>query len=251
MTFFDTETTSADTRTAHIVSIAAVRIVDGRATAFKSWLVKPPIPIPEAASEVHGIRDADVADAPPFEKVAAEIVDFLSEGVDEEGHIVLGGFNVVRFDVPVLAAEMHRAGIAFPPDDVRLVDPMVVYHNHNPRNLAAAVRRYLGREHVEAHDAMADAVAAAEVFLAQKIEHDLPESSWDLNLISERGRVRADIFNHFEWVGGKLVYSFGKYNGTPVGEELGGRHDTGYHQFIRRTLPERSLNVFNEYLSSL
>ena len=62
--------------------------------------------LPPEASAVHGIYDADVAEMPRFEQLAAELLERLA-GVD------LSGFNVLRFDLPLLDREFRelvRAG---------------------------------------------------------------------------------------------------------------------------------------------
>src|SRR4051794_37874012 len=85
----DTETTGLDPVTARIVEIAAVRIVGGRVDAATTLrrLVRPPAPIPAAASRIHGIDDAKVANAPAF----AEIWPAFSELI---GGTVLVGHTI-------------------------------------------------------------------------------------------------------------------------------------------------------------
>ncbi len=58
--FLDTETTGINPRIDRIVEIACVKIhPDGRES---EWVrrIDPGVPIPAAASAIHGIRDADV-----------------------------------------------------------------------------------------------------------------------------------------------------------------------------------------------
>ena len=58
--------------------------------------MRPPIPIPEGASAVHGIRDEDVQDCPTLEDVAPEIVEIIRE------QRVIVGYNGYAYDFPML-----------------------------------------------------------------------------------------------------------------------------------------------------
>ena len=140
LVFLDCEATGTDPASDRIVELAMVRVEPpGERTR---WVrrIHPGIPIPKEATAVHGISDADVRDCPAFSALAREISDFL-RGAD------LAGFNVAGYDVPLLAAEMRRAGVETPADDARIVDAMTIFHRRERRDLSAAVRLYLGREH--------------------------------------------------------------------------------------------------------
>ena len=63
----DLETTGVPAAEHHPIEIGFVRVVDGVETAAATYRVRPPIPIPEGASAVHGIRDEDVRDCPTLE----------------------------------------------------------------------------------------------------------------------------------------------------------------------------------------
>ncbi|MFX5801660.1 3'-5' exonuclease, partial [Acinetobacter baumannii] len=73
------------------------------------------MPIPAGATEVHGITDDMVKEAPTFKQVANEIKQFI-EGCD------LGGYNSNRFDIPMLLEEFLRAGIDFSVEGKKFVD---------------------------------------------------------------------------------------------------------------------------------
>ena len=78
------------------IEIGFVRVVDGVETAAATYRVRPPIPIPEGASAVHGIRDEDVRDCPTLEDVAPEIVEIIRE------QRVIVGYNGYAYDFPML-----------------------------------------------------------------------------------------------------------------------------------------------------
>jgi DNA polymerase III subunit epsilon len=130
--------------------------------------INPRVPIPPAATAIHGISDADVAGQPIFAAVADELLNFL-ENCD------LAGFGLRRFDLPFLHAEFQRAGRDLSIERRVILDVKEIYHQSEPRDLAAAVRRYCGREHVAAHAALVDAAATAEVLDACRTRSALLE----------------------------------------------------------------------------
>lgn len=206
---FDLETTGAETSTARIVQMAFVkRMPDG---SEKPWctLVNPTIPIPAEATEVHGIDDAQVADAPTFGMLAAKVAAAL-EGCD------FGGYNVRRYDVPVLLAEFVRAGVPFSLDGRRIVDAMAIFHQKEPRDLSAAVKLYTGREMKGAHDALADARASLAVLEGQFARYaDLPQDVGALHELCANDAV--DLEGKFRWGrDGEPVITFGKHKGKPL-----------------------------------
>ena len=72
--FFDTETTGLD-GSAEICDIA---IIDAAGQVLLNTLVKPTCPIPPQASAVHGITDADVAEAPTITAIWPELAALLA-----------------------------------------------------------------------------------------------------------------------------------------------------------------------------
>lgn len=155
----DVETTGVDPLTDRVVEVGVVRVEpDGWARTL-AQLVHPGRSIPPAATAVHGLADADVAGRPPFAAVAAPLLTFL-EGAD------LVGFHL-PFDLFALSAEFSRAGRTFDLAGRAVLDGLTVFRRQEPRDLAAAVRVYLGREHRGRHRALADAAAALEVLDAQ------------------------------------------------------------------------------------
>ena len=103
---FDLETTGLDVQKDRIVQISLIRVEpSGERRVFTS-LVNPQRPIPPEASAIHGIRDEHVRSEPSFSQLREEVEEIL-EGAD------LAGFNMVRFDLPLLEAEIQREGGRF------------------------------------------------------------------------------------------------------------------------------------------
>lgn len=203
---FDLETTGLDTSSDRIVELGLVRLLPGGERSSRSWLVHPGQPIPAAASAVHGIRDEDVAGSPRWEDIAVEVFDCFA-GCD------VSGFNVERFDLPLLVREFQRAEIEFPSADIGVVDSFSLFVRREPRDLAAAVSLYCGRDHAGAHRAVADAEAAADVLLGQLRRYqDLPQ---DVSGLARECRRRdpswVDAAGKLAWVGEEVVLTFGKH----------------------------------------
>jgi DNA polymerase-3 subunit epsilon len=158
--FLDLETTGLRIGTDRIIELALIRFAPHGDVLERVRRFNPEIPIPKEATAVHGITDADVAGEPPFLARARSLFELLDP-------CDLAGFNLRRFDLPMLIAEFRRAGITFETQNRRLVDVQVVFHREEPRDLGAAVRFYLGRELEDAHSALADIRATAAVLTAQ------------------------------------------------------------------------------------
>jgi DNA polymerase-3 subunit epsilon len=247
LAFFDLETTG--TRIGHdrIVQIGILRqMPDGSRESYQT-LVSPGMPIPAEASQVHGITDADVANAPPLEDIAQAVLAQLN-GCD------LAGFNCIRFDVPFLAEELHRVGVHWDHATLRIVDVQRIYHQMEPRNLGAALKFYCGREHEGAHDALADVVATADVLLAQLDRYsDLLHGSVDfLGELSGDRKRSPDAAGKLQYdEQGNICLAFGKYKGWNL--ENIGRNDPGYMQWLmtKADLPGSTLAVMRNALAEL
>lgn len=247
LAFFDLETTGVRIGRDRIVQIGIVRLMpDGQRETYQT-LVRPGIPIPAEATAVHGITDADVADAPPLEDVARAVLDELA-GCD------LAGFNCLRFDVPFLAEELHRVGTDWNHTALRIVDVQRIYHKLEPRNLSAALKFYTGREHVGAHDALADVEATADVLIAQ-LERYPDELQGSVDFLGEMSGDRQrspDAAGKLKFDDrGSVCLSFGKYAGWTL--ENIGRNDPGYLQWLmtKAELPGSTLSVMRNALSDL
>ncbi|WP_165227485.1 3'-5' exonuclease [Aquisphaera insulae] len=208
----DLETTGKRVESDRIVEISALKLSPDGARRGHTRRLNPGIPIPPEATKVHGITDVDVSHERTFAEIARGLADYL-EGCD------LCGFNVWRFDLRILIAEFRRVDVPFTMAGRHVIDPMRIYHRREPRDLAAALRFYCGREHEEAHRAEADVLAALRVLEAQVERYeDLPLTVSGLHrtmgypdVVDPDGKFVRDET-------GTVVFGFGKHLGKPVGE---------------------------------
>lgn len=222
---FDLETTGTNVAKDRIVEIHILKINPDSSRESKTWRVNPEMYIPKEASEIHGIYDEDVKDAPKFSEIAAKVMEMIT-GSD------LGGFNSNRFDVPLLAEELLRAGMDFDLNKFKLVDAQTIYHKMEPRNLTAAYNFYCGKKLENAHSAEADVLATFEVLDAQVGRYtELPKDIQGLSEFSFH-KKSADLAGFIAFDDdGKEIFTFGKYKGLRVKDVF--QKDLGYYGWIQ------------------
>lgn len=157
---FDVETTGLAPREGdRVCELAALRWEEGAVRGHISTLVNPGRPIPPEATAVHGISDADVAAAPPWEEARAQFVAFARGAL-------LAAYNL-PFDLSFLATPATAGGpepVLNPTADVlalarRLMPGLASYHLGD---VAAA----LGISNPSPHRALGDVAVTSEVALA-------------------------------------------------------------------------------------
>lgn len=225
--FFDLETTGIQIATDRIVEISLLKVFpNGNKEAFTRY-VNPEMDIPAQATEIHNITNEMVRNEPTFKELAPQISKMI-DGCD------LAGFNSSRFDIPLLAEEMLRAGINFDMDNRKAVDVQVIYHKKEPRNLSAAYQFYCEKSLENAHSAKADTLATFEILDAQIARYEDLESSVDFLSELSHHHSRVD-FAGFIVLNekGEEIFTFGKYKGKTVKEVL--KSDTGYFGWIQNS----------------
>ncbi|MFB7572640.1 3'-5' exonuclease [Streptomyces sp. NPDC056165] len=171
---FDTETTGVDVETDRIVSAAVVvQDAPGFRPRVHRWLVNPGVPVPEAATAVHGLTDEHLQrngrwPAPVMHELAEELAEQAALG---RPLVVMNA----PFDLTLLDRELrrHRASSLdgwFEASPLRVLDPRVLdkhldRYRKGRRTLTDLCTHY-GVALQDAHDAGADALAALEVVRA-------------------------------------------------------------------------------------
>lgn len=150
----DLETTGLAAGGDRVVELSVVRIEPNQQPELiLDTLINPRRPM--AATEIHGIRDSDVSDAPTFEEVAGDFVRALHGAV-------LASYNVY-FDARFLKFELSRVGIDRLPPHLCLMYLRPMLSLGSRCTLDDACRSH-GIEHSQAHRAGADALAASHLW---------------------------------------------------------------------------------------
>ncbi|MBF1532891.1 MAG: 3'-5' exonuclease [Prevotella salivae] len=249
---FDLETTGLDIVNDRIIQLSFIKVYPDGKEERGDHLINPGKHIPEMITELTGIDDEKVKDAPSFKQISTTLAETF-KGCD------FAGFNSNRFDIPMLAEEFLRAGIDFDFSKCRLIDAQAIFHKMERRNLAAAYKFYCGRkmeEDFEAHRADQDTEATYRVLMGEldmyskeqqeEDERILPN---DMDFLAEFSKQNdnVDFAGRMIWApitdkegkpltdkDGKPqlqeVFNFGKYKDYPVAEVL--KKDPGYYSWM-------------------
>lgn len=223
--FFDLETTGTDVGKDRIVEIAILKVYPSSEKESRTWLVNPEMPIPEASSKIHGITDEDVENQPTFKEISNEVVKMISSSD-------IAGFNSNRFDIPLLAEELLRAGQDIDLKKCRPIDVQVIFHKLERRDLTAAYKFYCNKDLIDAHSAEADTIATYEILKAQIEKYDDLEN--DVQFLSDFSQhyTNADFAGFIGYDENQdEIFKFGKYKDKRVADVL--EKDLGYYNWIQ------------------
>lgn len=225
LAFIDLETTGVNLGTDRIVEIAIVKVLPDGTKSVKRKLINPEMPIPKTSSDIHGITDEMVKDAPVFRQVAAELKQML-DGCD------LAGYNSNRFDIPLLVEEFLRVQVEFDMKGRKLVDVQKIFHLMEQRTLSAAYKFYCDKCHEGAHSAEADASATYEILIAQIGRYPALGTTVDSIVKVTGEEAIVDLARRFVMDNGVEVFNFGKYKGRSVAEVL--RAEPQYYDWMMK-----------------
>ena len=253
MVVFDLETTGLEIAKDRIIQLSYIKVYPEGKEERNTLFVNPEKPIPPVVTELTGIGDADVKDAPTFKELSSELLKTF-KGCD------FAGYNSNNFDIPMLAEEFLRAGIDFDFSKCRLIDAHTIFCKMERRNLAAAYKFYCGRkmeDDFEAHRADQDTEATYRVLMGQldrytpENEPDEPERRLenDMQFLADFSKQNdnVDFAGRIIWAPKKdakgqpvvdaegnpvkeEVFNFGKHKGEPVAQVL--RFDPGYFSWV-------------------
>jgi DNA polymerase-3 subunit epsilon len=223
---FDLETTGINITKDRIVEIAIIRIdPDGTEISYCKR-VNPGIPIPTEITAIIGITNEDIKYEPRFEEIAPEIIEFI-------GNSDLAGYNSNKFDIPVLAEELMRAGSDFDVSARRFVDVQNIFHKMEQRTLSAAYQFYCHKNLDNAHSALYDTKATLEVLRAQLERYDSLTN--DVAFLADFSK--GGNYNLLDFAGrlalneqGEALYNFGKHKGKTIKEVM--NIEPGYYGWM-------------------
>lgn len=236
--FIDLETTGINLGKDRIVEIAIVKLLPDGAKNIKRKLINPEMPIPKQTSDIHGITDDMVKDAPTFAQAANELKQVLDD-------CDLAGYNSNRFDIPLLIEEFLRVGVEFDMKGRRMLDVQNIFHKMEPRTLSAAYKFYCGKTLEDAHSADADAAATHEVLIAQLEKY--PELGNTIDSINKciGEDLVVDFARRFIMADGVEVFNFGKYKGQSVAAVLT-KEPQYYDWMMRGDFPQQTKQKLTE-----
>ena len=154
----DVETTGLDPQNDRIIEFAARRYKDGIIDSEYSTFVNPGMKLPGNITELTGITDRDLRNAPAFRRIAAEILCFI-DGLPVVAHNA-------KFDSEFLANECARAGVSL---DINYIDTVRMARWAFPGlenyKLETLIRELSLLDHDQDHRAMSDVAATAKLYL--------------------------------------------------------------------------------------
>lgn len=206
LVIFDLETTGTWVGKDKIVEIGMIKLMPDGSKQDYIKRVNPGISIPANVSRIINITDEDVKNAPPFKSIAKEALEFI-------GDSDLAGFNIQRFDIPILEREIVEAGLSFHWKERDIYDAQKVYHLHEKRDLTAAYQMYCNKKLLSAHSALGDAEATMEILDAQIKKYGAVEQGIESlkDFDYERSSNYLDKERKFCWWNNELYPTFGKY----------------------------------------
>jgi DNA polymerase III epsilon subunit family exonuclease len=145
-----------------IVELAMLEVVDLQLTDKQfHWLIRPEEPIQPAVTRIHGLTDADVADAPSFDDIADDVLLWL-DGEAIIGHNVRVELDIIARSLPdwcpIAAIDTLKLARALKPN----VESYSLEKLGNALGHTAQAARQSGRRH---HSALYDATLTAIIFM--------------------------------------------------------------------------------------
>lgn len=156
---FDLETTGLNPASEEITEIAAVRVVEGEIRDSFQTYVNPHKPIPAGITELTGISDETVADAPDLDKAVPEFLAWAGEG-----QYPLVAHNA-GFDMGFLRTACQRLGIEreFTSIDTLEMSRLMLPHMHKFKLNILAKELQVGP--FEHHRASEDAAVLGRIYV--------------------------------------------------------------------------------------
>ena len=240
---FDIEATGLNKRTDRIVALALVRYEPIGTAQQIHYLLNPQVPIPEDATQIHGISDDDVREAPSFADMAETIERHFADAD-------LAGYNILGYDIQMLTEEFARANRPFSIEGRRILDAQRIFFRNEPRDLSAALRYYCGEDHENSHDALGDVLATIRVLDGQFRRYsELPVDMDGLNEYCDpRDPSWADRTGRLKWSKGEIVFNFGKFQGQSLRDTVA--NDPNFITWLLRSdFPEDTKQIVRDAVS--
>ncbi len=247
---FDLETTGGNHLSDKIIEIGLVKIEQLKIVDYKSFLIKPEMPIPEFIQKLTSIKESDVFDAPVIEEVIDEILEFMGESI-------LVAHNT-SFDVPFFNSVLRRLGKEELKNKAICTNLMTKYMIPN---LLTSNLNYMSKifnlKHQKAHRALDDSLAAAELLLKylhifiHKNIHKInslyyPKNKFELDRIHYKKETpTSEIINQIESLKSPYLITFKGTEGVVLFSipSLGSPAETKYINQKIKDIPYEILTI--------
>jgi DNA polymerase-3 subunit epsilon len=210
--------------TDRIVQLCLTKVdADGQREILVNTLVNPEMPISQGATDVHGITDSDVVNAPTFAQIAPQLEHHFSEAD------AVIGYNSSKFDNTMIDEEFLRCRSNFTVSSKPQIDVKRLLEHIVPRDLNSVSERYLNRTIEGAHDASVDVTATLDVMDALIALGGMSSlTSLEVSSTLSDGFITGD--GRVVWDNNRAMISFGKMNGQYLYDAV--RSDRRYFDWI-------------------
>lgn len=219
----DIETTGLNTQLDKIIEIYILKLnVDGTMDEFYSRFNPWPTPIGEGAYGKHGITQEDLQNEPILKDKIPEIQSFL-----ENCDIV--GYNIIKFDIPMIIDEFIRNGAIFNHKSRKIYDAYKIWTHFEKRTLGDAVIRFLGHEIKDYHTSKGDVEHTLKVFQKQVELY----GDQDLDTFDELSNFSKTIDFNGTFIlndSFEIIFGQGKHQGKLVKDVI--KSERGYIDWI-------------------
>lgn len=181
----DLETTGLDPKREKIIEIGAVRVENGVVVEDFSTFVNPYRKMTEYVTELTKITDGDLLDAPGIEAVIDKFIAFA-------GELPLLGHHII-LDFSFLKRAAVNQGLAFERNGIDTLTLARLFMPQDEKKNLKAACSYFGVGQDTVHRAMADAVAAHQLYqeMMRRFGGERPEAFSEKSLIYKVKREQA------------------------------------------------------------
>jgi DNA polymerase-3 subunit epsilon len=105
----DLETSGLEVETHEILEIAVIHCASHESFVRR---IRPRTPVPVEASKIHGLTSDKLQNERSFETVIEQVFRFIADKTPHGKHPTLIGYNLLKFDIPLLVHQLVKAGIS-------------------------------------------------------------------------------------------------------------------------------------------
>ncbi|MBU0475882.1 MAG: GIY-YIG nuclease family protein [Bacteroidetes bacterium] len=202
----DFETTGTSGRHNRAIEIGIVRVKNGEILETFQSFINPGTHVPYYITSLTGITNDDVHDAPFFEDLTSQIIDFI-------GDSILVAHNM-PFDYSFLQNEFMRADVLLPKNETLCTLKLArkLYPELKSKSLGNLVQHF-GIRHKNVHRALGDAMVTAKLLIKMTNQLQEDQNITKLNELLAYQSASA-IKSNFKIIKKKLAIDFANVPST-------------------------------------